>query len=130
MENYNAETKKIKSRHYIFFGIFAGLIIAMVITGCAYQEEHSFSTSKWETNPRERTQIVDDLLEDYELIGMQESEILDLLGDHDNDYGYFNEKDRFVYCLGPERGLISIDNEWLILDFADRVVVDYYITTD
>ena len=130
MKNYDAEIKKIKRQNHTVLGIFAGLIIAMVITGCAYQEQHSFSTSKWETNPRERTQIVDDLLDDYELIGMQETEILDLLGNHDNDYGYFNEKNRFVYCLGPERGLISIDNEWLILDFADGVVVDCYITTD
>ena len=61
---------------------------------------------------------------------MRESDIIDLLGNDNNDYGYFNEKDRFVYYLGPERGLISIDSEWLILDFADGVVVNCYITTD
>ena len=130
MENYNTKNKKIKRRNYVVFGIFAGLIIAMVITGCAYQEQHSFSTSKWEQYPDERTKIVDDLLDDYDLIGMQESEILTLLGTHDNDSGYFSSENRFVYRLGMERGLISIDSEWLIIDFDDGIVTGYFITTD
>lgn len=32
--------------------------------------------------------------------------------------------------MGPERGLISIDSEWLILDFTGGVVSDAFITTD
>lgn len=130
MENYDAEIKRIKRKNYIVFGIFVGLILAIIIAGIVYQYQHSFSTAKWERNPDERTKIVDDLLGDYDLIGMRESDIIDLLGNDNNDYGYFNEKDRFVYYLGPERGLISIDSEWLILDFADGVVVNCYITTD
>lgn len=130
MENYDAEIKRIKRKNYIVFGIFAGLILAIIIAGIVYQYQHSFSTAKWERNPDERTKIVDDLLEDYELVGMRESDVVDLLGSDNSDYGYFNEKERFVYYMGPERGLISIDSEWLILDFADGVVVDCYITTD
>lgn len=130
MENYDAEIKRIKRKNYIVFGIFVALILTIIIAGIVYQYQHSFSTAKWERNPDERTKIVDDLLGDYDLIGMRESDIIDLLGNDNNDYGYFNEKDRFVYYLGPERGLISIDSEWLILDFADGVVVNCYITTD
>ena len=74
--------------------------------------------------------IVDDLLMRYDLIGMHESEIIALLGNHDNDYGYFSSENRFVYRLGMERGFISIDSEWLIIDFDDGVVVGYFITTD
>ena len=130
MENYDLEIKRIKRKNYIVFGILAGLILAIIVAGIMYQYQHSFSTSKWERNPDERTKIVDDLLEDYELIGMRESDIIELLGKDNNDYGYFNEKNRLVYYLGPERGLISIDSEWLILDFANGVIVDCYITTD
>lgn len=130
MKNYDAEIKQIKRKSYIVFGIFVGLILTIIIAGIVYQYQHSFSTSKWEKNPDERTKIVGDLLEDYELVGMRESEIIELLSADNNDYGYFNEDNRFVYYLGPERGLISIDSEWLILDFVDGVVVDCYITTD
>lgn len=130
MENYDAEIKRIKRQNYIIFGIFVGLLIAIVIAGFVFTSQHSFSTSKWEMYPDERTKIVDDLLMRYELIGMRESEILALLGNHNNDYGYFSSENRFVYRLGMERGLISIDSEWLIIDFADGVVVGYFITTD
>lgn len=129
MENHNAEAKKHTIK-YIVFGILAGLIITMVLAGCAYQKQHSFSTSLWEQYPNERTKIVDDLLMRYDLIGMQESEILALLGSHDNDSGYFSSENRFVYRLGMERGFISIDSEWLIIDFDDGVVVGHFITTD
>ena len=130
MENYDAEIRKIKRQNYIVFGIFAGLIIAIVIACSAFISQHSFSTSKWELYPDERTKIVDDLLLRYDLIGMHESEILALLGNHDNDSGYFSSENRFVYRLGMERGFISIDSEWLIIDFADGVVEGYFITTD
>ena len=130
MEKYASEIKRIKRQNYLIFGLFVGLLLVVIIAGITYQYRRSFSTSKWENNPEERTKIVDDLLSDHELIGMQESDIIELLGENNNDYGYFNKPDRYVYYLGPERGLISIDSEWLILDFADGVVVDYDITTD
>ena len=130
MENYDLEIKRIKRNNYIVFGIFAAVILAVIVAGIVYQYQHSFSTAKWERNPEERTKIVDDLLEDYEIVGMQKADVVELLGCNNNDYGYLNEENRFVYYLGPERGLISIDSEWLILDFANDIVVDCYITTD
>ena len=130
MENYDLEIKRIKRNNYIVFGIFAALVLAVIVVGIVYQYQHSFSTAKWERNPEERTKIVDDLLMRYDLIGMQESEILALLGNHDNDSGYFSSENRFVYRLGMERGFISIDSEWLIIDFDDGIVTGYFITTD
>ena len=50
---------------------------------------------------------------------MSRPEVVALLGECDNDMGYFSAPDRYVCCPGPERGLISIDSEWLILDFED-----------
>ena len=130
MKNYTADNKKLKRRNYIGFGIFAGLIITIVIACSTFISHHSFSTAQWEQYPNERTKIVDDLLMRYDLIGMQESEILALLGNHDNDSGYFSSENRFVYRLGMERGFISIDSEWLIIDFDDGIVTGYFITTD
>ena len=130
MKDCTSEIKRAKRTIELIFGIFAALFIAAVIVGLVYRSQHSFSRSKWKEKPDARTEIVDDLLAEHALVGMQETDILELLGSHDNDYGYFVENDRFVYCLGPERGLFRIDREWLIIDFADGIVVDYAITTD
>lgn len=91
---------------------------------------NSFTVRKWSSDPEHRTRIVDDFLNDYELDGMSKKEVIDLLGKSDNDAGYFNAENRLVYYLGPERGLISIDSEWLIIDFANDIVSGYFITTD
>lgn len=62
-----------------------------------------------------------DLLEDYDLIGMTEAEIVDLLGAD-------NQDDRYVYYLGNERTMI--DGEWLLIEFENGVVTGYSMTTD
>lgn len=130
MDHFETEIKRAKRTNYIIFGFVAGLFLVMILAGVLYQSRHTFTTEKWERNPEERIRIVDDLLSEYELVGMTEEEIVSLLGSDNNDYGYFNEPNRYVYYLGPERGLISIDSEWLILDFTDGTVTDCYITTD
>ncbi len=106
------------------------LLLACCLLLCGCEKEGSFTTERWLNDPDNRTAIVDDLLANYPLIGMTEQEILDLLGKHDNSSGYFNEDDRYVYCLGIERGLIAIDSEWLLIDFENGYVVDYSLTTD
>ena len=45
----------------------------------------------------------------------QKSNILAMLGPSDNS-GYFSSQGRdLLYCLGPERGFLSIDSEWLLI---------------
>ena len=110
--------------------MFAAVVLAIIIAGVVYYHTHTFSKSKWLNDPEGRTAIVDDLLAKHEFAGMTEEEVAALLGEPNNDYGYFNADDRYVYYMGPERGLISIDSEWLILDFTDGVVSNSYITTD
>lgn len=48
----------------------------------------------------------------------------------DTENAYFKEIDNMVYYLGPERGLISIDSEWLVIEFDNNTVVDYHIKRD
>ena len=124
------EIKKLKRANYIALGLVAALVLACLAGAWAYRQRRSFSTEKWITDPENRTRIVDDLLSDHALTGMTEQEVLALLGGHDNDRGYFQQEGRLVYWLGPERGLISIDSEWLILEFSGDVVTDAYITRD
>ena len=70
MENYQAESKKNNRQKYIAFGVFAALIIAVVIACSTFISHHSFSTAQWEQYPNERTKIVDDLLMRYDLVGV------------------------------------------------------------
>ena len=72
--------------------------------------------------------MVDDLLARYELVGMTRAAVDELLG-VPPDTAYFTDFD-YVYWLGRERGFISIDSEWLCLDFEDGVVVDARLMRD
>ena len=94
---------------------------------CAKQD---LFRGKWREAPGERVNIVDSLLSKHDLIGMTEKEVTALLGENDNDSGYFSKDGRYVYYLGPERGLFSIDSEWLLIDFSDGKVSDFSLTTD
>jgi hypothetical protein len=63
------------------------------------------------------------------LEGMTRQHVIELLG-KPSDEGYFREFD-LVYWLGPERGLISIDSEWLALRLGeDDRVIEYRIVRD
>lgn len=72
--------------------------------------------------------MVDDLLARYELVGMTRDKVDELLG-VPPETAYFTGFD-YVYWLGPERGFISIDSEWLCIDFEDGVVVDARLMRD
>ena len=124
------EIRRLKQTNYLALAVVVAFAAACVLGLLALRERHRFSREKWLQDPENRTRIVDDLLANHELVGMTEGEILALLGDHDNEAGYFQQQDRFIYWLGSERGLMSIDSEWLILDFAGEVVTGWFITTD
>ena len=124
------EIRRLKRTNYLALAMVVAFAAACVLGLLALREQHRFSREKWLDAPENRTRIVDDLLANHELVGMTGEEILALLGDHDNESGYFQQQDRLVYWLGPERGLMSIDSEWLILDFAGEVVTGWFITTD
>jgi hypothetical protein len=72
--------------------------------------------------------IVDDLLRRINLHGRTRGEIVALLGEPKKT-AYFKEYD-LVYWLGPERGAISIDSEWLVmkLDKNGRVMEPRLVT--
>lgn len=72
--------------------------------------------------------MVDDLLDRNELRGMTRADVIALIGAPDTS-DYFKEYD-LVYWLGPERGLIGIDSEWLVmkLDGAGRVISAELVT--
>lgn len=73
--------------------------------------------------------MVDALIAERSFHGLPRAEVVELLGEP-RPTAYFREYD-LVYWLGPERGLMSIDSEWLVfrLDSQGRVA-EYRLVTD
>ncbi len=113
-----------------YFLLIGTLILRPVVQ--SYFNRTEFISSKWkgalENENSVKINMIDDLLKKHELIGMSMKEIEDLLG-RPPQTGYFKEYD-FVYWLGPERGVFSIDSEWLGIKFHEGKVIKADILRD
>ena len=94
-----------------------------------------FEQSAWKANPDSnerdpiRLRMVDDLLAHHNFIGMSRAEIDDLLG-APAPTDKFRDWD-LVYWLGPGRGYMRIDSEWLVFKFdKENKVIAYRLTGD
>jgi hypothetical protein len=94
-----------------------------------------FDASVWRRNERAdalwptRLTMVDDLLAKDRLRGLSRDSVDRLLGPRDST-NYWTDWD-LVYWLGPERGLLRIDSEWLVVRFGpDGRVSEYRIVRD
>ncbi len=81
----------------------------------------SFDAAAWRS-PQSRTnfvriRMVDDLLRHHFLMGKTRQEVVAVLGEPDSG-GHFRDWD-LVYWLGPARGFIQIDSEWLVIRLND-----------
>ena len=113
-----------------------GLVICILIcTGGLYQlwvheQQSYFTMDKWIAKPEERVWMVDDLLKQYDFIGMDVLTLESMLG-KETDTSYFEAPKQLVYYLGNERGLISIDSEWLVFNVdEDSIVMNAIIMRD
>ena len=114
------QISKIKGKEKSVFKviIILGIIpplYSLIILGLNEYNNH-FTVEKWMKSPEKRVYMVDDLLTKYKLTGKSKNEVEMLLGKATQD-AYFKEYDNIVYHLGFERGLISIDSEWLVISF-------------
>jgi hypothetical protein len=112
------------------------ILFGVLAAGEVQERRHrvAFDSAVWnESLDRQddaiRLRMVDDLLRRYRLRGRREDELIALLGkppktDYFSDY-------QLVYWLGPERGFISIDSEWLAVRIGpDHRVTDARIVRD
>lgn len=97
-----------------------------------YSSRIPFDSAVWKAdetrNTGIRVKMVDNLLKTRQIIGARKVEIDSLLGVPQST-GYSKDYE-YVYWLGPERGFISIDSEWLCLNFRDGVVNEAEIRRD
>lgn len=94
--------------------------------GCTSKSEppvSTFDSKTWkdleQTNqaPYVRRPMADELLEQRALHGKTRAEVLDMLGEP-TESEYFADWD-VVYWLGPQRGFMAIDSEWLVIRFDE-----------
>mgnify|MGYP006969367956 CR=1 FL=1 len=131
---------------FLPFHVTAALALVLPIVfvaSCAYQwgvfendvEQIPFDRVEWrlamaiEGHRTTRSQMIDDLLEEYDFHGWSRASILDLLGDPDwkaEDSGFLSDWDT-AYLIGLERnGGFSLDDEYLVFRFnSDGTVVAY-----
>jgi hypothetical protein len=118
------------------FGVCGTLLVAMAGISIAptindYAERTSFEQARWKSEGESgiRVRMVDDLLHRYHLIGWSKDQVEGLLGMPPASQYFKNECD-WLYWLGPERGFISIDSEWLCLKFEGDIVVKASLVRD
>lgn len=120
---------KYRAKHVeliICLALFAGAFYQLWV----HEQQSNFSSVKWIAEPHERIWIVDDLLTQYDFVGMDVSSLALILG-KETDTSYFEAPRRLVFYLGDERGFISIDSEWLVFDVSkDGIVTNVNIMRD
>lgn len=115
----------------VFTGAFFGyLFIEPVIQD--YMQRVPFDAVTWRqgdtlNNPI-RIHMVDDLLRHTVVVGMSRAQIDDLLGSPSTT-SKFKDYD-YVYWLGPEPGLISVDSEWLVIRLKNGIVAEIKVVRD
>jgi hypothetical protein len=118
------------------FGLVIATLLAwMFLTPVVsdYASRIPFDATTWRSENTEqprglRVRMVDDLLRRHPLLGMRRADVDALLGVPPKT-SYFADYE-YVYWLGPERGFMSIDSEWLALRFRDDRVVEARIVRD
>ena len=100
-----------------------------------YRHRRTFDAAAWRRHEAkevmwpDRLAMIDDLMERHALRGLSRDSVERLLGPGDSTASW-GEWD-LVYLLGPERGLIRIDSEWLVVDFdAHGRVREYRLVRD
>jgi hypothetical protein len=114
------------------FGLLFGVLFGRPVIN-DYASRVAFDSAAWKAENGDaaqgiRVRMVDDLLARHKLVGMARAQVEELLGVPPAT-PYFREYD-YVYWLGPERGFISIDSEWLVVKINEGVVVSAKIVTD
>ncbi|MBA4763651.1 hypothetical protein [Sphingomonas sp.] len=93
-----------------------------------YLPVRPFDSDRWKrverVDDQARIHMIEHLMWSGKLDGLSRSELVALLG-APLKAGYFRDRD-YVYWLGNERSLFSIDSEWLVVDVDASGRVSHY----
>jgi hypothetical protein len=115
----------------VFFGSGAGAIFGDSIL--EWWQRERFAAVAWQSEGSRtdgvRIRMVDDLLRRHRFGGMSREQVTAMVGEPDKT-NYFSDWD-MVYWLGPERGFMGIDSEWLVFRLdGEEKVLEYQIVED
>jgi hypothetical protein len=94
-----------------------------------------FDSTAWKSpqdchsSSAKRIRMVDDLFKQHTLAGISQAEVKALLGEQDTNTPFSSQYD-LVYCLGPQRGFLPIDSEWLVIKLGENKVQESRIVND
>lgn len=125
------EIRKAKRWNICIFSFFCTLLLLILGSFAFYRYNHSFTPEKWIDSPNDRGKLVDDMIHQYGIIGMSETEVVDLLGEEDqkgckqatfkNHRTYYPPDSNMVYFLGVD----YVDGVWLVISLDHGVICDY-----
>lgn len=123
----------MKQRGRLVLGVALAAIVAGLVIWRVWFPGRVLDPVAWRDDAQvgsgARLEMADRLVAQGTLRGKTRAEVVKMLGEPPPT-AYFHEWD-LVYWLGPERGYISIDSEWLVfrLDEGGRVA-EYRIARD
>src|SRR5262245_24472150 len=126
-------TLRKRSPRRLVFALIALVVVFGLGIRAFYFPGRAFDSATWQDDVQVekgvRLAMADSLVDRDGLIGKTRNEVLQMLGEQSPE-PYFAQWD-LRYWLGPERGFIGIDSEWLVLRFgADGRVIENSIVTD
>ncbi len=122
---------KEKIFNYTIFFIFLFLFIFFAAVLGTWKFSRTFTADKWLGDINNRYRIVGNMLSKYEIVGMSEKEITDLLGAETENAperfkyprGEFINENTLTYYLGVD----FMDDNWLIITIKDGKAQSYAI---
>lgn len=125
------EINKAKKWNIVIISVFAVIFGIIIIGVSVFKYQHTYSRFKWDTNKEKRYKIVGDMLKQNQLVGMTELDVIQLLGNEDNNdqisfkisKDYFPPELTLVYYLGVD----FMDINWLVISLDNGIVTDYCI---
>lgn len=103
--------------------IFLTFLTALLFTNCGKFSHEKFSSNSWknanlntEENLSYRWDMMNDLRNQYDIIGMNKTEIKNLLGNPDSE-----NNNEFNYYLGCSKHGINTGTLWKIFDRKNKV---------
>lgn len=122
-----------RRKWWLIIALIAVAIVAVLTVRWVWLPGRAFDPVAWQDEAQVqlglRLKMADRLIAHGTLVGKTRAEVVELLGEPPPT-GYFADWD-LVYWLGPERGFISIDSEWLVLRLsAEGLVVVNRIVRD